>query len=75
MYAEERGHVNGDEIREARAALGWTLDDMAEELGVHRMTVHRWETGTHTPPRYLGRVLRDLLREKSQQEERTRRAG
>lgn len=35
--------------RMIRVAAGVTQERFAQELGVHRMTVHRWETGERTP--------------------------
>lgn len=32
-------------LKEARAARGWTQDDLAEACGVTRWTVMRWEKG------------------------------
>ena len=32
-----------------RLAAGVSQERMAAELGVHRMTIHRWETGARTP--------------------------
>lgn len=35
--------------RMIRVAAGVTQERLAQELGVHRMTVQRWETGERTP--------------------------
>jgi DNA-binding transcriptional regulator YiaG len=35
--------------RMIRLAAGVTQERLASELGVHRMTVQRWETGARTP--------------------------
>ena len=45
-----------DTARKIREAAGVTQERLAQELGVHRMTVHRWETGERTP-RGLHRAL------------------
>lgn len=57
-----------DEVRQAkklpppntarmiRLASGVTQERLARELGVHRMTVHRWETGERSP-RGIHRVM------------------
>lgn len=50
----------GDEIRQAREALGLTQAQLAERVGVARETVGNWETGTSTPRNKLGR-LREVL--------------
>lgn len=36
-------------FRAARAARGMTQAQAAEDLGVGRVTVARWETGSHRP--------------------------
>jgi len=36
-------------IRETRASRGLTLDQAAEQIGVGRMTLWRWETGRCSP--------------------------
>jgi DNA-binding transcriptional regulator YiaG len=35
--------------RDIRLAAGVTQERLAQELGVHRMTVQRWETGERRP--------------------------
>ena len=63
-----------DEVRQAkklpppstarliRVAAGVSQERLAQELGVHRMTVHRWETGERAP-RGVHRVLYSRLLE------------
>ena len=41
--------VTSAQIRMARAALNWTVRDLAEEAGLHRNTISNIETG-----RYVG---------------------
>jgi len=36
-------------LRELRRAMGLSADALARRLGVHPVTVRRWESGTHTP--------------------------
>jgi transcriptional regulator with XRE-family HTH domain len=38
--------MNGDQCRMARAALGWSLDDLAAAAKIGRATIARFETGT-----------------------------
>ena len=40
-----------------RERLGWTQEDLARELGVHRVTVARWETGEHSVPAPVAKLL------------------
>lgn len=37
--------LNGDEGRYLRKHLGYTAEDLADKIGVTRVTVARWETG------------------------------
>jgi len=37
--------MTGDELRQRRLALGLSLTEMAERLGVDRQTLWRWEHG------------------------------
>jgi len=50
--------------RQIREAAGVSQARLASELGVHEITVHRWEAGTHAPQGALrlayGRLLSDL---------------
>jgi DNA-binding transcriptional regulator YiaG len=50
--------------RQIREAAGVSQARLAAELGVHELTVHRWETGTRTPHGGLrlayARLLADL---------------
>lgn len=36
-------------LRDLREATGWTINALAEELGVHRDTIVQWEKGTSHP--------------------------
>lgn len=59
-------------LRQHRAARGWSLEDVAEQLhrlarelgepvpGVDRQAVSRWERGTHRPRPYYVRLLSRL---------------
>jgi DNA-binding XRE family transcriptional regulator len=38
------------ELKQARARLGFTQEQLASELGVSRVSVVRWETGTYKIP-------------------------
>ena len=38
-----------NKIRELRLARGMRQIDLAEKLGVQRVTVTKWEAGTNTP--------------------------
>lgn len=53
----------GRELRTWRALQRLTLKQLAEALGVHWITVQRWETGTLRVPPYLHLALRELERQ------------
>jgi transcriptional regulator with XRE-family HTH domain len=39
----------GDQLREARESLGWTLVELAEETGIALRSLSRWENGGARP--------------------------
>jgi len=41
--------VLADRLRQARTALSLNQDRAAEAIGVSRVTLARWETGSHRP--------------------------
>ena len=52
------------ELKEARISLGFSQKKLAIVLGVHRLSVLRWEAGTHEIPRMLEFALKQLVHEK-----------
>jgi DNA-binding transcriptional regulator YiaG len=60
--------MNGDmevgmqpiELKQSRARLGLTQDQLATTLGVHRLSVSRWESGVHRIPNMLALAIRQL---------------
>lgn len=40
---------NRELLRDLREARGWTMDDLAQKLGVNCSQVVRWEGGTQKP--------------------------
>lgn len=50
-----------DVARQIREAAGVSQARLAGELGVHELTVHRWEAGTRTPHGELRRAYARLL--------------
>lgn len=42
--------MKGDELRDVRIGLGLTQEQLGERLGVHRVTVARWESGARVIP-------------------------
>ena len=55
--------MNIVQCRMARAALGWTLDDLAAASGVSRRTIARFEAGESVLPARVQK-LREALEEK-----------
>ena len=49
--------TTGEKIREARKKRGLTQQQLADELGVHRVTVVRWESGAREPMAVVIRVI------------------
>lgn len=56
--------MSGDDLRRMRARLGMTQARLAGVLGVHPVTVARWEAGRWPVPRWVGYV-RALLEERA----------
>lgn len=52
--------MNKHEIKAARAALGVTQVRFAELLGVHPITVSKWETETSWPTSWQSALMRAL---------------
>lgn len=51
----------GDHLRKRRLDLGLLQRDVAQRLGVHKGTVHNWETNRTTPPlRFVPRIVQFL---------------
>lgn len=50
------------QLKTLRAALGWSQTRLAEELGVQRNTVTRWEMGLNPVPLMAQRLLALLIR-------------
>lgn len=55
-----------DDLRAIRRALGLSQEGLAAAVGVHRVTVARWELGTHHVPPPVERLMRRLLAEQDQ---------
>jgi DNA-binding transcriptional regulator YiaG len=51
------------EVKRIRKRLGRTQAELAQDLGVSRETVARWETGTRPVPGPAARLLERLQRE------------
>lgn len=49
--------MNGDDILRRRTALGLTQTELGAAVGVHQITIHRWEVGKAEPS---GLALRAL---------------
>ena len=56
---DAQSQLNPDQIKELRLRLKMTQDQFADEIGVHTMTVSRWERGQSTA---RGLALRELHR-------------
>ena len=58
-------NVRADEFKRLREAAGLTQAECAELLGVHRVTVARWETGTRRIPEMAARLLARVRKDRS----------
>ncbi len=52
--------MTGQELKEWRRKWGLTQEGLARRLGVIRLTVARWETGTRAIPSFLPLTLEAL---------------
>jgi len=50
------GTMEVTQCRMARAALGWSLDDLARESGVGRRTIAKFEGGGSVVPETVDRI-------------------
>lgn len=66
-----------DEITRRRTALGLTQQQLADAVGVHRITVVKWEAGRAIPLSMALRLLQQTLDrlEKDQERRAARRAA
>lgn len=49
--------MKSGELKKLRASLGWSQSRLAEELGVQRNTVNRWEMGVNRIPPMAEKLL------------------
>jgi transcriptional regulator with XRE-family HTH domain len=56
--------VKPAEFVRIREALGLTQAELAEEIGVHRVTVARWETGDRNIPEPVARLVQRIHEER-----------
>lgn len=52
--------MSPDTLRNLRTLAGLSQSGLAASLGVHRVTVARWETGVVPIPQWVGLALRGL---------------
>jgi transcriptional regulator with XRE-family HTH domain len=55
-------HVTGAQVRMARAALNWTVRDLAEATGLHRNTITNIEVGRYAGDQKSIETIRIVLR-------------
>jgi transcriptional regulator with XRE-family HTH domain len=48
--------MTGDELKHYRATLRSTQEDLADQVGVHPMSVSRWERGTVAIPAPVAKI-------------------
>jgi transcriptional regulator with XRE-family HTH domain len=52
--------ISGEQLRAARAVLGWSMTDLAERAGVHRNTVFRLENDGQSYSHAAAAIVRAL---------------
>ena len=62
--------MDSDEIIRRRIALALTQQQLADAVGVHRITVVRWETGRAIPLGLAARLLEETLSRLEHDQER-----
>jgi len=62
--ATSAADVKPAEMKRIRDELGLTQEELAEELGVHRVTVARWEAGDRGIPEPVARLLLRIRKDK-----------
>jgi DNA-binding XRE family transcriptional regulator len=58
--------MNREEIKSWRQSWGLTQDKMARLLGVHRVTIAKWEAGDRGIPPFMHLALKQIEQEISQ---------
>jgi DNA-binding transcriptional regulator YiaG len=62
--------VTGSEVREIRRALGMSQPEFAELVGVHAISVSKWETGAMGIRRTTEKLIRLLAASQRNRKER-----
>jgi DNA-binding transcriptional regulator YiaG len=65
--------MEAHEITRRRTALGLTQAELADAIGSHRITVHRWEAGKSMPNGVALRALASALADLEQKQARNAR--
>jgi len=56
--------VKPEELKRIRETLGLTQEEFADEIGVHRVTVAKWEAGDRNIPEPVARLVQRIRDEK-----------
>ncbi len=59
--------VKATELKRIREELGMTQAQLADEVGVHRVTVAKWEAGDRGIPEPVARLIGRIRAEKRKQ--------
>ena len=60
------------QLKSLRATLGWSQQRLADELGVQRNTVNRWEMGVNPIPPMAARLLNTIAADQRSASARSR---
>lgn len=58
---DTRGKVSGEQLRLARMAHGFSLEELGERVGATRQFIHQLETGARSPSDEMAEALADVL--------------
>ena len=58
--------MTAKQIRALRSSLGWTQEKFAKRIGVHVITVSRWECSENAPRGMALKALERLAKESSE---------
>jgi transcriptional regulator with XRE-family HTH domain len=67
--------VTGRALRRRRKALGLTQAALADKIGVHRITIAKWEANTIAIPKPIALLIELLAKDKKQAGESSQNRG
>jgi transcriptional regulator with XRE-family HTH domain len=65
--------VSGSDLKQLRRRMGLTQGQLGELIGVHLVSISRWETGTVPIPKTIALLMRLLVKDARRQSRKGRR--